>query len=97
MYRITNDLMGRSSKPLFPKSDDGPGALADCFVTHFTDKITDIRIHLVTISTQHQQSVFADDVDCCVVDPLCDFELVTGNDICDLVMKGTSIFHLTST
>ena len=92
MYRITNDLMGRSSKPLFPKSDDGPGALADCFVTHFTDKITNIRVHLATISTQRQQSVFADDDDCRVVDPLCDFELATGNDICDLVMKGTSKF-----
>ena len=54
----------RSSKTLFPKSDDGPGALADCFVTHFTDKITDIRVHLATISTQRQLSVFADDNDC---------------------------------
>ena len=90
MYRITNDLMGRSSKTLFPKSDDGPGALADCFVTHFTDKITDIRVHLATISTQRQLSVVADDNDCRVVDPLCDFELATCNDICNLVMKGTS-------
>ena len=57
------------------KSDDGPCALADCFVTHFADKITDIHVHLATISTQHQLSVFADDNDCCVVDPLCDFEL----------------------
>ena len=90
MYRITNDLMGRSSKTLFPKSDDGPGALADCFVTHFTDKITDIRVHLAIITTQRQQWVFADDNDCRVVDPLCDFELATCNDICNLVMKGTS-------
>ena len=64
--------------------------MADCFVTHFTDKITDIRVHLATISTQRQQSVFADDNDCRVVDPLCDFELATCNDICNLVMKGTS-------
>ena len=56
MYRIKNDLMGRSSKTLFPKSDDGPGALADCFVTHFTDKITDIRVHLATISTRLQNN-----------------------------------------
>ena len=90
MYRITNDLMGRSSKTFFPKSDDGPGALADCFVKHFTDKTTDIRVHLATISTQRQQSVFADDNDCRVVDPLCDFELATYNNICNLVMKGTS-------
>ena len=71
MHRITNDLMGRSTKPLFPKSDD---VLADCFVTHFTDKITDIRVHLATISTKRQQLVFADDNDCHVVDPLCDFK-----------------------
>ena len=90
MYRIINDLMGRSSKTLFPKSDIGPGALADCFVTHFTDKITDIRVHLATISTQRQLSVFADDNGCRVVDPLCDFELLTCNDICNLVMKSTS-------
>ena len=90
MYCITNDLMGRFSKPSFLKCDDGPGALADCFVTHFTDKITHIRIHLATISTQRQLSVFADDNDCRVVDPLCDIELATGNDICNLVMKGTS-------
>ena len=79
MFRISNDLMGRSSKPLFLKSDDGPGALADCFVTHFTDKIIDIRVHLVTISTQRQQLESADDNDCLVVDPLCDFELATCN------------------
>ena len=90
MYRITNDLMGRSSKTSFPKSDDGPCALADCFVTHFADKITDIRVHLVTISTQRQLSVFAYDNDCRVVDPLCDFKLATCSDICNLVMKGTS-------
>ena len=64
--------------------------MADCFITHFTDKITDINVHLATISMQRQQSVFTDNNDCHVVDPLCDFELAPGNDICDLVMKGTS-------
>ena len=90
MYRITNDLLCRSTKLLFPKSDDGPGALADCFVSRITYKITDSRVHLATISTQRQQSVFADNNDCRVVDPLCDLELATGNDICYPVMKGTS-------
>ena len=88
MYRITNDQMGRSSKTLFPKSDDGPGALANCFVTQFTDKITDS--HQATISTQRQLSVFAYKNDCRFGDPLCDFEIATYNDICNLVMTGTS-------
>ena len=34
--------------------------------------------------------MFADDNDCRVVDPLCDFELATCSDICNLVIKGTS-------
>ena len=39
---------------------------------------------------EKRYSVFADDNDCRAVDPLYDFELATCNDICDLVMKGTS-------
>ena len=65
-------------------------------VSSRTSLITDIRVHLATISTQRQLSVFADDNDCRVVDPLCDFELATCNDICNLLMKGTN-FQLIST
>ena len=80
--------MGCSSKTLFPKSDDGPGALASSR-TSLTRSLISVYIWRLQ-STQRQLSVFADDNDCHVGDPLCDFELATCNDICNLVMKGTS-------
>ena len=73
-----------------PECDDDPDALAERLVTYFTHKITDIGIQLITAHTPCQLHAFIRDIECSIVEPLCDFQLATVSDICSLDEKASS-------
>ncbi|MEG7523190.1 MAG: hypothetical protein M3H12_08835, partial [Chromatiales bacterium] len=89
MFRITNNLMGGSRGLVLPKCNDEPDSLAERYVVHFTDKIANLCAQLA--ATSMQQHLLGTDFnnETRVIEPLCDFQLATVDDIRALIVQGS--------